>query len=131
MRRFEFYKTFRFVIEVPGKGKIGATAAFSDPFTDSFWIGRGHEMDHDTLEEILSGTSCINVYMFARMRGRTDDGTVARRISVSFSKLDWYPLDLDATSSEVALDWVMLRNATYTSCEDLKAGDIPPLVPWT
>ena len=125
-RSIEFYQAFRFVVEVPEKGQvIGVSSAFGDPFTNSFWVGRGHEVDRESLSQIFSEATKANIYLFTRCN---DDKAPTRRIGVRFSKMDWYPIDLNAAASAVAIDWIILRDAQYGPCEDLKMENVPGIV---
>jgi len=78
------------------------------------WIGRGHLQDRPVAASLLTEHKKIDVYMLSR--GNQN----CRKVTVEYDGIDWYPIDLDASNSGVAMEWVLLKDAKYTSCEEVK-----------
>jgi len=134
MARFHtprLFSGYRFMVVIPKKEtQIGVMNVFSSPFDGTVWIGRAHQDadgEPETLHEALSGVSHIDVYMFPFGNSRDLASTTARRLGVNFAMCDWVPLQLDATESGPAIEWVALRGVQYDGPENVVPAQDPLL----
>ncbi len=109
------YFAFRFLLIAHDSGEaIDAATAYHDPFVRGMWIGRAHMVDRKPMPAFLSEQTKLDVYLLT-----AGNGTV-RRITVEYDGIDWFPVDFDAAQSAVAMEWVLLKDAKYTSYEDIE-----------
>ena len=115
------YVAFRFCAITNSGRIVNCSAAHHDPFLNGMWVGRAHCEGEPTLASILEHEPSLDVYLLSRGR------EVARKIAVSYKGLKWYPLDIDAAISGVAMEWVLLTEAKYTGCGDVELSEVPGL----
>jgi hypothetical protein len=109
------YHAFRFCMITPDKGEsINAMQVHHDPFVRGMWIGRAHLENRPPMAAALSEQTKLDVYLMTRA------SKSVRKISVEYEGIDWFPINLDATDSGVAMEWVLLKGATYSSYEDIE-----------
>ena len=116
------YTAFRFFALTRSGKDITLHSAHHDPFVHGMWIARAHVEDSPTLASILSDEKELDIYLMSRGRDS------ARKITVEYEGVKWYPIDIDCSRDGAALEWVLLDQAKYTSCVDLKWDDIPNLI---
>lgn len=103
---------------------FGASVVFNDPFDESLWIGVAHKLNEKTIMQLLVEETCIEVWLGAPHHGRGP----ARRMRVTFpgdSAVKWLPLDLNAASSEVAMEYVRITPICQESPEDVPFDECP------
>lgn len=109
------YFAFRFIMIADSTGEaMDAAQMYHDPFIRGMWIGRGHLVERPPMAPMLAEEKKLAVYLLTR------GNIFARKIVVEYEGTDWFPLDVDATNSSVAMEWVLLKNAKYTGWEDLQ-----------
>lgn len=137
MARFSSARLFagyQFLVVIREKElQLGCSDVFSSPFDGTVWIGRAHQDDPDprvstTLYEALHDVTHIDVYMFPFGSSRDRSRTTARRLGVRFAMCDWAPLQLDASTSEPAMEWVALRGIRYDGPENVVPEQDPLLL---
>jgi hypothetical protein len=119
------YHCYRFFVALPvGKRKLGLSNVFVDPMTAAFWLGRAHQEEEDgflSLKEALDGEEGeIQVWMFSGYGGET-----CRLLTVHYDSFVWIPLDLDATRSEVAMEWIRMDRPVIRGPVDYKTSELP------
>lgn len=125
----DVFMSFRFCVLIPnGDNSIGVSSVYTDPFTGALWIGSAHMEGRRTLGQVFAETKKCEVWMFPRgvFVGKPD--VSARKIDVSWSTMRWVPFNLDATKGEIAMEYVCLEGATYTSCADVPASEFPLVI---
>lgn len=125
--RSEPFMSFRFVVFLPDTEEvIGVTMVYSDPFTDSMWVGKAHIEGERPLGQRMAEVKRCEVWMFPRgivFKDKRDHR--ARRICVNWNSMRWVPFNLDAARGEAALEHVCLEGATYETVDDVAAEQFP------
>lgn len=126
MREVTYYRGFRFLLHVPESEElISAVSIYHDIFLNGAWIERGHQLGVETLKTCLMEHRQVDVYLLSSL-DRSGRGPMRRiRISYDPGELEWFPLDLDAESSEIARERVLLRGALYSQMGDVEEGELP------
>lgn len=106
----DYYRKFRFIIEINNK-PLGLSAVYQDPFTGSLWLERGLQIGGKTLNDLLPESGSLDVILMGR-------GAVsALKLHVNYEGKKWYPIDLNSTENNVAIEKLMLCKATCTTSE--------------
>lgn len=105
----EFYLRHRFVAYAPDSGEVVTLSeCYQDPFSGSFVLARGYEVEGRTLFERLSATKRLTIYLLGKSR-------FCRPIDITYSEIiDCLPT-LAAHEGGIALDLVELKNPSMTS----------------
>jgi hypothetical protein len=118
----DVYAGYRFILHVPQRGEwIGAMAVFNDVFTGDLWVGAAHKANEKSIANYFSECDKVEVWMFQPVA----EGGFARCISARYEGLFHQPLDLDATQSSVALEWVRLNGTKMGECRDVPSEEWP------
>ena len=107
LTRVNLYSKFNFVLHAPNRNVwFGATAVFNDPFDGSLWVGAGHKENELSLMQILGEETSLHVWLCPARPPRSVEEQKPRLLRVDFNRGDytWFPLDLDAAESGMALD---------------------------
>lgn len=119
----DYFSAFRFIVDVPGYGLIGCSAVFNDIFGGGVWLGKG-QLPDKSLKEVLAlrVRNTIDVWMIVPGK----DEPIGRKITIHFDNaVEWFPLFLDAASSDVAKEWVRLSPVILDGPEDLRMAKLP------
>ena len=100
-------------------------ACWSNPFEPEIWLGAAHTEERATIHSVATRE-------LERARERFDEGaqrdphgrfaawmtqgspqSVKRRIDARFMTTRWIPLDLNASRSDPALEWLVLEGVEY------------------
>ena len=115
------YMAFKFCVMTSSGKVVDCSAAHHDPFLKGMWIARAHCEGEPTLGSILEHEEQIDVHLISRGR------EVARKITVAYEGVTWFPIDIDAAVNSVAMEWCLLLHARYMACEDVELKDVPGL----
>jgi hypothetical protein len=130
MKRPTYYKSFRFFLHVPETEEVLSVASvYHDLFVPGVWMEKGHVVGERTLKEVLQEATQVDVYLCSWADGYSILGHhPLRRIRIGFDQreMEWFPIDLDAESSDVARERVLLRQAVYTQMENILPDELVP-----
>jgi hypothetical protein len=127
MKTPTFYTSFRFFLHVPEtEGVLSVVSVYHDLFVPGVWIEKGHVMEEPTLKESLQESTQVDVYLCSRMAPEGNHPMRRIRIGYDPREMEWFPIDLDAESSDVARERVLLRQAVYTQMENILPDELVP-----
>jgi hypothetical protein len=114
----------------PLDGSTALLAVWSNPFEPEIWLGAAHTEERETIHTLA-------MRELERARERFDEGvqrdphgrfaawmtqgsrqSVKRRIDARFTTVRWIPLDLNASRSDPALEWLVLEGVEYLGMQD-------------
>jgi hypothetical protein len=126
VKRFkEFYQGYRFVAVQDGldggKKLITLSALFQDLFNDAVILCRGHAVGQPTFNEALGMAGCITAYLFTRDPMHTP----IRSIDIRWNRAKHCPVDFNGAQDDVALEWLILKEATVSSPQDVEFEELP------
>lgn len=118
-QRHRMFTSYRFVLLSPEREfePIAVSAVFSDPFTGHLHIGTAHDAARPLLAARLCELRSLEVWML-----RVGE---ARRVPFTFKVLQSLPLDVDASSNNIALEWVVLQGVEYGHIADVPQAEWP------
>lgn len=119
------YTAFRFFVQLENGESLGLSVISSEPFGGGLWLGRGHMSNEPTLMERLRGQKTLRIWMVQR---QADRDSTCRKIEVTWSSMRWLPFDLNATDSSVAMEWLVLEDADYTTPVDVPWSEVGPSI---
>jgi hypothetical protein len=112
MKGSNFYVQHKFALLVLGKREIGISKIES--VERGIIVTRCHEAFEQTLMDYLTGAPSLEVRLFS-----TAGHYRTFSMSMAGAKLEWMPFDLDASSSNIALDRVLITGIRYGGYADI------------
>jgi hypothetical protein len=124
MVSYEIYSRFRFILHAPQRDVwFGAMKVFNDPFDGSLWLGVAHKEETPSVMQLLMEETSVEVWLGSSGHRRA----YVRKFLANFQEgaLDWMPLDLDARSSEPALEYLRINQPLQHAPEDIPWKECP------
>ena len=119
----DVYAGYCFVLHLPERDAwVSVKATFNEVFTGDLWVGAAHRVNEKTLGEYFSECQQVEVWILQPAR---DSGAFARCVPATYEGVFHQPVDLDASSALVAMDWVRLNNTKMGKIRDVPRAEWP------
>lgn len=118
---FILFRAFRFILEMDGNN-IPVSSIVSSSAGDTLTINAAHQIDTDRKTCVFTDSKSANLWLIS------DDQQYFRKIEFRWSSHQYEPINLDATSSEIAINKLHLFGVTYKPFQDVGIADSPAFI---